>query len=181
MSNYICYNIPLDQPEGCIKQDKIKVKALVRNGTGPLGLGMNSTRMLHCPSAAQLIIAERETKSPVCRLSPPKCDSPALENLHRPLTPHARHLTPMAQICGSSPTSRTYLAVLSRAARSAAAPAWTDVSDRYDLVTCRSPSHPTQCSYNGPRKQSRHHSGAYILAVEPSFFLNEKQGPVGHF
>ena len=70
-----------------------------------------------------------------------------LTTLHRLLTPHAHHLA-----------KSSYLAVLSRADRSAAAPAWTDVSGRYDVATANgsatvSPHARNVPIYRGPMEQ----------------------------
>ena len=93
---------------------------------------------------------------------------------HTPVTSHANGAN-MWFLANSS-----YLAVLSRAARSAAAPAWTDVSGRYDTANVSATVTSYAMFLLRPHGTIEAPSGR-LLAMEPSFFLNEKQRPVGSF
>ena len=95
---------------------------------------------------------------------------------HTPVTSHANGAN-MWFLANSS-----YLAVLSRVAHSAAAPAWT-VRREWQIWCRKRVGHrhiPRNISYRGPMGQSKAPSGR-LLAMEPSFFLKEKQRPVGSF
>ena len=156
------------------------VKERYMSETGSVGIG--NEPCMHAALPFCSAIDKRWNKKEVSRLSPvaaemrlpSSCKISTASSHHTPVTSHANGAK-MWFLANSS-----YFAILSRAARSAAAPAWTAVSGRYDAanVSATVTSHAMFL----PRAHGTIEApSGLLLAEKPCLSLNAKQRPVGSF